>query len=300
MIIKRYLYLPRPVGLAFLLCTLAISACKPAEKPLAQQSASQLESVAGTESKALAPKPPPFDPATCKEGDKKYVYWAARDQVFRFKYDPKEPLYPLPESQAVGTTLDAKKEVPPAPVPSEPEGCYGNPLRAFSVPYMKTFDAALFRKLMGRDLGSVEGGYFAGSHGRYRKSADRLFLESTNCWFRDSGIEECLLNNAVGKQKEDYTVTHAFKIGKQLLPKHNEVTDIYFSVWNDAAADVDHGMNGKAVVSSFDLYGGVRFENSIRIFPNEVDLLVSYYSGLIRYVLDGHVSDYRWTRNETN
>ena len=106
------------------------------------------------------------------------------------------------------------------------------------------------------------------------------------------------MNNAVGKQKEDYTVTHEFKIGKQLLPKNREVPDIYFAIWNDAAADVNNGMNGKALISSFDLYGGVRFENSIRLFPEEIDLLVPYYSGLIRYVLDAHVTDYRWAGNE--
>ena len=279
--------------------TLAISACKPVERPITEKTAFQSGSVARTDSAALAIKPPPFDPVNCKAGDKKYVYWAARDQVFRFKYDPKETLYPLPESQAVGTTLKAKKEVPPAPVPSEPEGCYGNPLRAFSMPYMQTFVGSLFRKVVGRDLGSAEGGFFAGSLDRYGLHTNKLFLESTNCWTRESGIEECLLNNAVGKRKEDYTVTHEFRIRKQLLPKHQEVTDIYFSLWNDAAASVDSGRNGKALISSFDLYGGVRFENSIRIFPNEIDLLVPYYSGLIRYVLDAHVNDYQWVRNET-
>jgi len=285
--------------LVVVISTLVVSACKPTEKPVAEQATSQSGLVASTESTAPAPKPPPFDPATCKAGDKNYVYWAARDQVFRFQYNPKEPLYPLPESQAVGTTLKAKREVPPAPVPSEPEGCYGNPLRAFSVPYMQTFVGSLFRKIVGRDLGSVEGGYFAGSLDRYRLHTNKLFLESTNCWVRDSGIEECLLSNAADKQKEDYTVTHEFRIRKQLLPKHREVPDIYFSIWNDAAASVDSGRNGKALISSFDLYGGVRFENSIRIFPNEIDLLVPYYSELIRYVLDAHVTDYRWAGNET-
>jgi hypothetical protein len=96
--------------------------------------------------------PEPFNPAKCKHGDKKYVYWAAGDQVFRFKFDPAVPLRSTAEFGLTGVRLNAKREVPPAPDPTETEGCYLNPMRADGVPYMDKFDAQLFQAIVGRKL----------------------------------------------------------------------------------------------------------------------------------------------------
>ena len=78
---------------------------------------------------------------TLKHGDKKYVYWAAGEQVFRFRFDPAIPLRPLSVYREVaGMHLKAAEEIPPPSDPKELEGCYLNPFRAGNVPYMREFE----------------------------------------------------------------------------------------------------------------------------------------------------------------
>ena len=115
-----------------------------AGSPAAARPSGQLSPLAGAPKEA--PQPKPFDPTLCKGGENGYVYWAARDQVFKFRFDPALPLYPRlgrivmrGEVVAAGMT-----EIPPAPDPSAPEGCFGNPLRGRSVPYMREFSDKLF------------------------------------------------------------------------------------------------------------------------------------------------------------
>jgi hypothetical protein len=177
--------------------------------------------------------PEAFNPTRCKTGNKSYVYWAAGSQVFQFKYNPTEPIYPIAESDSVGITLDAKREVPPAPNPKEPEGCYGNPLRAGGMPYISTYAGELFHKVTGRkiDIGTAGvRGYGAIPSGLRNTGLNRLaklwFSESKICWKRTSGMDECIPVNSV--DKDDYKRSHFFKIEKRMLSKHSQVEDVYF------------------------------------------------------------------------
>ena len=87
--------------------------------------------------------PMPVDPARCSKGDKKYIYWAAKEQVFRLPFDRQIPIYAIPDGDLTGQSLRARKEIPPPPDPNEPEGCYGNPLRGLSMPYFQQFSKSL-------------------------------------------------------------------------------------------------------------------------------------------------------------
>lgn len=240
----------------------------------------------------------PVNPARCKTGNKAYVYWAAKDQVFRFKYDPKKPLYPFAEKETTGIALEAKLEVPAAPNPSEPEGCYGNPLRAMQVPYMDAFDAQLFQQLAGRKLefGVRKRGFYALPTNYYKFNLEEsLFLKSKNCWQRLSGIQECSLANTTEKEPAEYLIAHPLKIGKDFLPKHPQVSDVYVTVQLTYRPLAPNGKKWLTADSRILLFGNVSLESSFDLFANEIDLLILYYSGLIRYVLDAHVPDYRWT-----
>ena len=248
--------------------------------------------------------PEAFIPGRCKTGDKAYVYWAAGDQVFRFKYNPVEPIYPIVGADRVALNLLYKGETPLAPNPTDPEGCYGNPLRFGLVPYMRTFDQDLFQKLTGRKLNTGT----AGVHGYGVMRIDRRntglnqltkkwFIEDKNHWQRTSGIYESVRDKGIAKN--DYSVSHAFKIDKTLLPKHAQVDDIYVSLRNDAASATWDGQNGKAIESEIHLFGNLRIATSFRLFPEEIDLLIPYYSGLINYVLQAHVPSYRWVPAQT-
>lgn len=243
-----------------------------------------------------------INPARCKTGNRAYVYWAAKDQVFRFKYDPAHPIHRYPESKlTVGMHFDAKQEIPPAPNPAEPLGCYGNPLRALEIPYMDAFDAELFQKLAGRklDFGVRMRGFYALPTNYFESSVqEKIFRGSNNCWKRTSGIHECLLVNAIGKERTDYDITHALRIGKDLLPKNAQVSDVYASI-SLLGPLAPNGQKWLAVDSKILLFGNVLLESNFRIFSQEIDLLIPYYSGLIRYVLNAHVSNYQWTSSKT-
>jgi hypothetical protein len=245
-----------------------------------------------------------FNPARCKTGDKPYVYWAAGNQVFRFKYKPAEPIYLMDEAEKAALILRAKGEYPFSPNPEEPEGCFGNPLRFGLVPYMRTFDQELFQKIAGRKLNTGT----AGVHGYFAIREDqrvsnmgeqikKWFDEDKNHWQRTSGIYESVRDNGIAKN--DYSVSHAFKIDKTLLPKHAQVDDIYVSLRNDAASATWNGQNGKVIESGFNLFGNLRIATSFRIFPHEIDLLIPYYNGLVDYVLQAHVPSYRWAPTQT-
>ena len=246
---------------------------------------------------------PPVNPAHCKTGNKAYVYWAAKDQVFRFKYDPALPIHPYPERLlTIGIHFDARQEIPPAPIPSEPLGCYGNPLRALQIPYMDAFEAELFQKLWRRNLvrrAAHISGFDALPTNYYEFSLqERLFRKSTDCWQRPSGIHECLLADGTKKERTDYKGAHPLKIEKELLPKHPEVSDVYFTVQLEGPL-APNGQAWMTAKSQILLFGNVNLQSDFLLLPQEIDLLIPYYSGLIRYVLDAHVPDYKWTAAKT-
>lgn len=244
-------------------------------------------------------EPEAVNPARCNAGNKSYVYWAAKDQVFRFKYDPALPIHPYPESLlTIGKHFDARQEIPLAPKPLESLGCYGNPLRALQIPYMDSFEEELFQKLSGRkfDRGvTAVGGFYALPTNYYESSLDgRSFRKSTNCWQRTSGIHECSLANATGKEQTDYLIAHPLKIGKDLLPKHPQVSDVYVTV-QLYGSFAPNGQKWLLAKSRILLFGNVSLESDFLLFPQEIDLLIAYYTSMIRYVLDAHIPDYKWS-----
>lgn len=244
--------------------------------------------------------PEAFSPARCKTGSKDYVYWAAGDQVFRFKYNPEEPIYLTADAEKAAPNLRAKGPPASAPHPAEPQGCYGNPLRLGPVPYMRTFDQELFRNITGRRLDvdtAAQHGYFSIRNNQRDSNmgglAKKWFLENKNHWQRASGIYESV--RQTGMDRNDYSTSHVFKIEKTSLPKHPQVQAVYFVSSHDAATNNTKTAN--AIESEFDLFGNLRIATSLRLLPEEIDFLLPYYSGLINYVLQAHVPSYRWATN---
>jgi hypothetical protein len=79
-----------------------------------------------------------------------------------------------------------------------------------------------------------------------------------------------------------------------LLPKHPQVSDVYVSV-QLYPSFAPNGQTWLSAKSRIILFGNVSLESDFLLFPQEIDLLIPYYSGLIRYVLEAHVPDYKWT-----
>lgn len=240
-----------------------------------------------------------FSPSLCKSGDKRFVYWAAGDQVFKFKYNPSIPLQSLPR-EAAEVNLNAAKEIPPPPDPTQPAGCYKNPLRAGQVPYMQNFDETLSRRTIGRNIDSMTPrfgfttGYFATSREKkYRPSTVNLMLykKSQLCWERHVGIEECTLSKSI--DKNDYRIGRVLKINKSLLSTHVTVNDLYLSIYTDTQSAISMD-NGLVLDGSTDIFGSVRLISSFRIFPKEIDALVPYYQELIAYLVTAHIPNYQW------
>ena len=42
------------------------------------------------------------------------------------------------------------------------------------------------------------------------------------------------------------------------------------------------------------IYGGVRLGIGFRLFPEEIDFMVPYFSGLINYLVQAHLPSYNW------
>ena len=244
----------------------------------------------------------PFNPASCKAGNKKYVYWAAKDQVFRFKFDPKEPLYPRGWwVNDARLSSNRQKEVPPAPMPSEPEGCYGNPLRAGIVPYMQAMAEDELFKLFGRQP-KIERSHSGFSAQGKTNESTRLFESShknqligKDCWLRSPGVWECLVSK--GTDRSDYSINRKLKIVDVLPPEKAGTRDLYISILYDAAAMVNRA-NGVLAESEIGLFDNVMLATLVRIFPNEIDKLKPYHLRLVRYVLDAHVPGYQWTNTQ--
>jgi hypothetical protein len=246
--------------------------------------------------------PEPFNPARCEHGDKKYVYWAAGDQVFRFKFDPMVPLRSTAESELTGVRLNAKRDVPAAPDPTEVEGCFGNPMRAGAVPYMDQYSAALFKSVVGRKLKSnnaILRGFMAVPRDfDLHLPVGKVLWQRVqkDCWLRTPGVHECLLSK--GADKTDYNINRLFKISRDRLPTYPQAEDLFFVLHNDAAAgDLPSGKSVNMVVK---IYDSVYFEPGVRLFPNEIEFMVPYFSGLINYVVQAHLPSYKWMLVKTN
>ena len=264
----------------------------------------QIEQSPVAESARPVPIPVPIlpavDPAKCKPGHGNYVYWAAGDQVFRFKFDPDEPLHPTPDKNEWGNPqVSGREDVPSAPVPSEPMGCYGNPLRAGEVPYVYSFDKRLSNNIFGRklDLCCGRGSTFSTRSRTFGKSGvggslSRLYSTATKCRERKPGIRECGLGAMTGW--DDYRASHIFKIDKALLSSNSEVADVLFSL-SGLGVTVDGKKTDRDMQSQINLYGDVQLDISVQVLENEFDLIAPYLSGLINYVVQAHVPNYQWT-----
>lgn len=242
-----------------------------------------------------------FNPKSCKSGDKAYVYWAAGNHVFRFKYNPLWPLYSLStEGDVAQIYLDAAKEIPYPPNPMEPEGCYLNPLRGGLVPYMQQYDEVLSRKIIGRNIDNLTSrvgflvGYFAiPKDARYRPSDIniQLYKKYKKCRIRVSKIQQCVSSNDI--DMDDYRVNHILKINKEIFKKIDHIDDLYLSVYADtqSAVSVD---NGLVLDGSIVVFDSVRLSSSFRILPVEIDALAKYYEELFGYISKAHIKGYKW------
>lgn len=251
------------------------------------------------------PTPPPpgtpaVDPARCKKGDRNYIYWAAGDQVFRFKYRPEEPVYPIER-----LLNDWQKGTfPKAPNPSEAVGCYDNPLRFGFVPYILSYEAEIFKKLTGREI-DIEP---LASHGAeaipqrslndsgLQRHIKDFFHKSTACKFILPEMVECIYKRAY--PESDYMKLRFYRVAGSHFSSDTPINDIYFSYDFDLAARFPRGKNpgtGKLIESSFDLYKTLRIDTGIRLFPEEIRIMPQYYQKMIDYVTQAHVPNYQWT-----
>ena len=244
-----------------------------------------------------------FNPVNCKTGDKKYVYWAAKDQVFRFKFDPKEPLYPRGWWVNDARLASAwQKVVPPAPMPTEPEGCFGNPLRAGEVPYMNTVAEVEFFRLFGRKpISEVNNSGYVGktdmtAANHSFESSTKRFLTEKDCWLRAPGLWECLVSK--GTDRSDYSINRQLIIVDVLPYESAGIRDLYIGLLNDTLAMLNRSY-GLLAESRIGLFDSVLLATEVRLFPNEIDKLKPYHLAMIRYVLDAHIQGYQWTNTQT-
>jgi hypothetical protein len=239
----------------------------------------------------------PFDPSRCTSGRKGYVYWAARNQVFAFPFDPAKKVY----ARSRNPNNYQHQDIPPPADANEPEGCYGNPLRGGSVPYMKAYSAKVFEQIIGRSITTTFGHWnshsqFAIPDERHLKDDSnelnkRLFLKAKDCQQTASGMIECHVDTGEG---EAYT-TEILKIDSSLLFSASESHhDVYLSVVADIPSHMSLKAYGRVLDSSIDLYDSVRLQDSFRVFPGEVDRLIPYFKSMIRYITAARVEDYRW------
>lgn len=259
---------------------------------------------ATTQTPPAGPAGDAFHPARCKGGDRRFVYWAAGDQVFRFRFDPKLPLHArAPQDGRDGQRVMGIEHIPPAPDAREPEGCLRNPLRGGAVPYMREHAQDLFRRLAGRELDLRTPDRFLG-HG-YFALPDRLraddrnalhadwFAKRTECIERAGGLRQCRDARASGP--DDFKLAQVVRVPGKALVSGTPLPpqDLFVALQEDAATLVSPA-NGLAARSGIDLFGHVRLLNSWRLLPAEIELLAGFHRGLVRYIAQAHLPGYSW------
>jgi hypothetical protein len=239
--------------------------------------------------------PAPFRPTNCKGRQDGFVYWAARREVFRFKYDPAWPQYPrAPLHGAQGQPVIGFDSIPAAPRPTHPEGCRGNPLRGAEAPYMQEHAAQLFSQLSGRSYNTLTPnawahGYYAMEHRMvgqsYSETMAGVFHASKRCRIRASGILECLAG--AGGDFDDYRINRMLRIARAVLNAEDALPgDLYLSVQFD--------VQRPTILSGIDVFRSVRVLDNFDIRPEEIDLLIPYFRGLIEYLRKARIPSYRW------
>lgn len=274
----------------------------------AKSSASQVAPGAAVQTQPAdrASNPPrAFDPSTCKGGQKGYVYWAARDQVFKFRFDPTIPLYPRLDSVlSNGQTLEEIKEIPSAPDPSAPQGCFKNPLRGGEVPYMEEFSERLHLSIFGQSKNKttshVRRTYYSElNKGLERISSNEFRINAINkisgCRLRNSGINECPTTNS--NNFYDYSGNRMLLIKSHLISSNKNTPNVALSLWKPyhPKKSITNGVTID-MGGDFILFNSVYVYEAFVIWSNQIDLLIPYYSALIQYVTSAHVPHYAWTQ----
>lgn len=264
----------------------------------ADSSGNQAQCIAAPVQYSVTPIGEPFDPSRCKSGRKGFLYWAARQEVFAFPYDGARKVYP---SASVDPLY--QQGIPAAADPTEPPGCFSNPMRGGELPLIQWHAMDSFCKVVGRPMNlltnlvhiwqgyrSIAASQFKDDQNAFNK---KYFIAGAHCINRKSGVVQCEIRGSNDPIR--HQVNYVLKIPKDLVSATSAMSsDLYVVLSNDIAASVSPE-NGMAVRSSFDLYGAVRLRDSFRLSPDEVDLLVPYYRDLIAYVVDAHVPGYVWT-----
>lgn len=237
--------------------------------------------------------PMAIDPAKCRSSDKSHVYWAAKDQVFKFPFNPDKPIFYVDEKAVTGIHLRARKEIPQAPNPNEPEGCRDNPLRGLSVPYMSSYEAALYERLFGRSYkkGWQGNGFYAVptgyESGIYGKSIDQATIQRQSCRTRESGIRECV--KVAGQKLGDYSYAHVLKINAFTLEGYSQNEIQFLAQYNLAPSNAFVNVKSNTL-----LFGNVLLSINPAILPVEIDAMIEYHKELVRYMVRSHVGAYPW------
>lgn len=237
----------------------------------------------------------PIDLAKCSTGDRSYVYWAANRHVFQIPFNSAEPIYPTAGKAITGIHLKARHQIPAPPRPNDPEGCYGNPLRGLSMPYVKSFEAKLYEELFGRpyNSGSDGDGIYAVPLG-YQSSRQRVNLESLNrhqiCRDRTVNLRECTLTE---QGRGNYSQAHIFILASPRL-KQLGINEIHFSVQH-ALAPANLTVEVK---STFSLFDSVLVSLNPEIRPNELESMTIYHQKIIEFIVGSHLPSYRWDQTD--
>jgi hypothetical protein len=237
----------------------------------------------------------PVDPSKFSSGDKHYIYWAANSHVFQIPFNSAEPIYPIAEIDITGIHLKAKREIPAPPDTNEPEGCYSNPLRGLSMPYVKNFEARLYEELFRRpyNVGAQGNGVYAVplSYQNVHQRVNRLSVSKRKaCWNRNEDLRECV---AAGQEQNDYSSAHIFTL-TSARQKQLGIGEIHFSV--------QYGLSPSnatvTVKSDFLLFESVRVSLNPEIYPNELDLMNVYHQKIIEFIAGSYLPTYRWNQAE--
>lgn len=240
-------------------------------------------------------KAKPVDPSKCSSGDKNYIYWAANSHVFQIPFNSAEPIYPIAERDVTGIHLKAKREIPAPPDKNEPEGCYGNPLRGVSMPYVKNYEARLYEQLFRRpyNVGAAGDGVYAvpSSYQSVRQRGNRLSLSKRKvCWNRNEDLRECV---AAGQERKDYSSAHIFTL-TSARQKQLGIGEIHFSV--------KYGLSPSnatvTVESDFLVFESVLVSLNPEIYPNELGLMNVYHQEIIEFIAGSYLPTYRWNQAE--
>ena len=241
-----------------------------------------------------------FDPVACKHREAGYeghIYWAAGKQVFRFRYHASLPIFPMADKDIGVVSGAARKEIPSPPDSTEPEGCYLNPLRAGSVPYMNRFAVDMYERLWGKENffhGNTWLTSFKAIPINDRSPSMRTrYEERTSCRIRKSGMEECWTPRSEGKS--DYLSPRVYRIDRDLFPKHVGMVDVFCWSSRDYSTYIESNCDARV----FDVvFVGVSLSLYYSIKDGKdpaVDLNLPYFEALITYLINANVSNYRWS-----